>query len=106
MEIDELLSITNILLDGLNALDEGEFEASIFSAKKIVDDEVEESSNNKLYELANKEADRIITEANKGISQKEMLEENIASGKTLLEQQKFDEAYEVFNSLLSKNVFC
>lgn len=101
-EIDELLSITTILNDSLTALNEGEFEASVFSAKKIDGYTVEEKSNEEIYVLAKSEADRILTDANKAISQKADLEEKIAKGKTLLEQQKFDEAYEIFNSLISK----
>lgn len=101
-EIDELLSITTILNDSFTALNEGEFEASVFNAKKIDGYKVEEKSNEEIYGLAKSEADRILTEANKAISQKADLDEKIAKGKVLLEQQKFDEAYEIFNALVSK----
>ena len=101
-EIDELLSITTILNDSLTALNEGEFEASAFSSKKLDGYKVEEESNEEIYVLAKREANRIITEANKALSQKLDLEEKIVKGKALLEQQKFDEAYEIFNSLVSK----
>jgi len=101
-EVDELLSITKILNDSLIAKAEGKFEASNYNAEKIIDYKIKEEVNKKIIESAKNQAREILKQTDVESTQKEELEANISKGKVLLEQQKFDEAYTIFNTLVTQ----
>ncbi|QQP13008.1 hypothetical protein FJQ98_02735 [Lysinibacillus agricola] len=101
-EIDELISIAKILNDSLIAKKEGKFEASNYNAEKIIDYKIKEEVNKKIIESTKKQAREIVKQTDVESAQKEELEANISKGKVLLEQQKFDEAYTIFNALVTQ----
>lgn len=104
--VNKLLNISNLLNESKTALENGEFEISIYNAKKIKGIK----NMGKYEEIATKNADQLIQESNKLLTIKKEIESSIQKGKTLLEQNKFDEAYNTFkqaknNELKEKNFF-
>ncbi|MED3550182.1 hypothetical protein [Cytobacillus praedii] len=94
-EVNLLIKASDLLNESKKALEAGEFEASVYNAKLVKD--IEESKDTMgVLEVAFKKADEIAKESSEHLIQKNKIEDSITKGKTLLEQNKFDEAYATF----------
>lgn len=94
-EIKLLLTQTNYVEESITAFNEGNFEASIQTAKKIINEE----SNIETIQALKNRAESLINESEKAIKQREYFQTSLVRGTTLLEKQNFDEAFKVFEEL-------
>lgn len=92
-EVNDLITLSNLLFESKRAIYTGELETSISKAKEVK----EYKSDAKLLSYAKKEADKLLKEANDLLAAQQKLEESIAKGKELLKQNKFDDAYKTFS---------
>lgn len=97
-EVNDLLNLAELMNDSVIAFNKGEFEASIYTAEKVK----ELKGDSKLEEDTISKANLLIKQSEEAKKALETIQKNITKGKTLLEENKFDEAYTVFEEL-SKN---
>jgi hypothetical protein len=100
-EVNLLLKISTLMIDGETSLENGEFENSIFSYKKVISTS---NSDSQVKDVV-KKAKKLIEITNGKIEERDSFKNDIVKGKILLEEKKFDEAYKIFNIISSnKNV--
>lgn len=91
-EAKELINASGLLVQSNDALQTGDFEKSIQKAKLVNSND----SKNKIMKTAIKEAEKLIEKANSLLTTKKKMEDSIDKGKSLLNLNKFDEAYKTF----------
>lgn len=92
-EVNDLITLSNLLFESKSAIATGDFETSIEKATKVK----EYKGKTKLLPHAKKEADKLLKEANNLLTAKNKIEESMTKGKELLTQNKFDDAYNIFS---------
>ncbi|MGM0903635.1 MAG: hypothetical protein ACQEXB_21365 [Bacillota bacterium] len=95
-EVNSLLHLAERMNDCLTAFSNGEYEASAFTAKKIA----ALKAHSELEEEIIRKSVSLLESAEKEIKHKELVQEKIIKGQTLLGENKFDEAYIIFKELL------
>jgi len=94
-EVNSLLNLAELMNDSVTAFSNGEYEASIYTAKKI--EAIKTSSE--LEEEIDRKSASLIELAENEIKNRELVHERIIKGQTLLEENKFDDAYKMFEEL-------
>lgn len=94
-EVKRLLHLAELMNESINAYNEGNYEASIYTSKKVK----ELKGHSKLEEDVILKASSIINVSEEAIEKEEEIQENVIKGKTLLDQNKFDEAYAIFEKI-------
>lgn len=99
-EVKELLQVTKNLKKSQQAFEDGDFEKSIKYAEKVT----ALKSDSEAVKIAIKKANELIEQVQLVMADIASIKEVIKDGKALLEQEKFSEAYEVFNSIVSRDI--
>ncbi|KAB2357049.1 hypothetical protein CN544_21785 [Bacillus toyonensis] len=97
-EIQKYIRLANDMKDSATALKEEKYEAAIANAEKVT----KEKTDDKIFKSAKEQADKIIKTAKSSQEQKESTKKAIQSGKDLLNQQKYDEAYQAFKTIADR----
>ncbi|MBJ8072733.1 hypothetical protein [Bacillus cereus] len=97
-EIQKYIRLANDMKDSATALKEEKYEAAIANAEKVT----KEKTDDKIFKSAKEQADKIIKTAKSSQEQKESTKKEIQSGKDLLSQQKYDEAYQAFKTIADR----
>ncbi|PFJ24550.1 hypothetical protein COI92_23810 [Bacillus anthracis] len=97
-EIQKYIRLANDMKDSATALKEEKYEAAIANAEKVT----KEKTDDKIFKSAKEQADKIIKTAKSSHEQKESTKKEIQSGKDLLNQQKYDEAYQAFKTIADR----
>ena len=97
-EIQKYIRLANDMKDSATALKEEKYEVAIANAEKVT----KEKTDDKIFKSAKEQADKIIKTAKSSQEQQESTKKEIQSGKDLLNQQKYDEAYQAFKEIAEK----
>lgn len=97
-EIQKYIRLANDMKDSATALKEEKYEAAIANAEKVT----KEKTDDKIFKSAKEQADKIIKTAKSSQEQTESTKKEIQSGKDLLSQQKYDEAYQAFKTIADR----
>ncbi|KMP23028.1 axoneme-associated protein mst101 [Bacillus cereus] len=97
-EIQKYIRLANDMKDSATALKEEKYEVAIANAEKVT----KEKTDDKIFKSAKEQADKIIKTAKSSQEQQESTKKEIQSGKDLLNQQKYDEAYQAFKAIADK----
>ncbi|PEO58295.1 hypothetical protein [Bacillus wiedmannii] len=97
-EIQKYIRLANDMKDSATALKEEKYEVAIANAEKVT----KEKTDDKIFKSAKEQADKIIKTANSSQEQQESTKKEIQSGKDLLNQQKYDEAYQAFKTIADR----
>lgn len=97
-EIQKYIRLANDMKDSATALKEEKYEAAIANAEKVT----KEKTDDKIFKSAKEQADKTIKTAKSSQEQKESTKKAIQSGKDLLNQQKYDEAYQAFKTIADR----
>ncbi|OOR19908.1 hypothetical protein BW892_24890 [Bacillus cereus] len=97
-EIQKYIRLANDMKDSATALKEEKYEAAIANAEKVT----KEKTDDKIFKSAKEQADKIIKTAKSSQEQKESTKKEIQSVKDLLNQQKYDEAYQAFKTIADR----
>lgn len=97
-EIQKYIRLANDMKDSATALKEEKYEVAIANAEKVT----KEKTDDKIFKSAKEQADKIIKTAKSSQEQKESTKKEIQSGKDLLNQQKYDEAYQAFKTIADR----
>ncbi|HDR8522575.1 TPA: hypothetical protein QC471_004527 [Bacillus toyonensis] len=97
-EIQKYIRLANDMKDSATTLKEEKYEAAIANAEKVT----KEKTDDKIFKSAKEQADKIIKTAKSSQEQKESTKKAIQSGKDLLNQQKYDEAYQAFKTIADR----
>ncbi len=97
-EIQKYIRLANDMKDSATALKEEKYEVAIANAEKVT----KEKTDDKIFKSAKEQADKIIKTAKSSQEQKELTKKEIQSGKDLLNQQKYDEAYQAFKTIADR----
>ena len=97
-EIQKYIQLANDMKDSATALKEEKYEVAIANAEKVT----KEKTDDKIFKSAKEQADKIIKTAKSSQEQQESTKKEIQSGKDLLNQQKYDEAYQAFKAIADK----
>ncbi|SDD49635.1 hypothetical protein SAMN04487767_106237 [Bacillus wiedmannii] len=97
-EIQKYIRLANDMKDSATALKEEKYEVAIANAEKVT----KEKTDDKIVKSAKEQADKIIKTAKSSQEQKESTKKEIQSGKDLLNQQKYDEAYQAFKTIADR----
>ncbi|MGG0359607.1 hypothetical protein ABEY57_24130 [Bacillus tropicus] len=97
-EIQKYIRLANDIKDSATALKEEKYEVAIANAEKVT----KEKTDDKIFKSAKEQADKIIKSAKSSQEQKESTKKEIQSGKDLLNQQKYDEAYQAFKTIADR----
>ncbi|BCD00026.1 hypothetical protein BC30048_2928 [Bacillus cereus] len=97
-EIQKYIRLANDMKDSTTALKDEKYEVAIANAEKVT----KEKSDDKVYKSAKEQADKIIKTAKSSQEQTETAKKEIQSGKDLLGQQKYDEAYQTFKTIADR----
>ncbi|WP_336769760.1 hypothetical protein [Bacillus bombysepticus] len=98
-EIQKYIGLANDMQDSASALKEAKYEVAIANAEKVTKDKTDD----KVYKSAKEQADKIIKTAKNSQEQAESTKKEIQSGKDLLAQKKYDDAYQTFKTVADKN---
>ena len=96
-EVKRLLHLAELMNESANTYNEGNYEASIYTAKKVK----EIKGHTKLEDDIILKASSIINVSEEAIDKEAEIQENLIKGKTLLDQNKFDEAYAIFEKMVN-----
>ncbi|MBJ8084886.1 MULTISPECIES: hypothetical protein [Bacillus cereus group] len=96
--IQKYIRLANDMKDSATALKEEKYEVAIANAEKVT----KEKTDDKIVKSAKEQADKIIKTAKSSQEQKESTKKEIQSGKDLLNQQKYDEAYQAFKTIADR----
>ncbi len=99
-EVKELLQVTKNLKKSQQAFEDGDFEKSIKYAEKVT----ALKSDSEAVKIAIKKANELIEQVQLVMADIASIKEGIKDGEALLEQEKFSEAYEVFDSIVSRDI--
>lgn len=97
-EIQKYIRLANDMKDSATALQEEKYEVAIANAEKVT----KEKKDDKIFKSAKEQADKIIKTAKSSQEEKESTKKEIQSGKDLLNQQKYDEAYQAFKTIADR----
>ncbi|MDT3497827.1 hypothetical protein NLU03_26815 [Bacillus toyonensis] len=97
-EIQKYIRLANDMKDSATALKEEKYEVAIANAEKVT----KEKADDKIFKSAKEQADKIIKTAKSSQEQTESTNKEIQSGKDLLSQQKYDEAYQAFKTIADR----
>ncbi len=97
-EIQKYIRLANDTKDSATALKEEKYEVAIANAEKVT----KEKADDKIFKSAKEQADKIIKTAKSSQEQTESTKKEIQSGKDLLSQQKYDEAYQAFKTIADR----
>ncbi|MGE6503553.1 hypothetical protein ACQKF0_25990 [Bacillus wiedmannii] len=97
-DIQKYIRLANDMKDSATALKEEKYEVAIANAEKVT----KEKTDDKIFKSAKEQADKIIKTANSSQEQQESTKKEIQSGKDLLNQQKYDEAYQAFKTIADR----
>ncbi|MGN4422331.1 hypothetical protein ACTFQN_00300 [Bacillus cereus group sp. MYBK30-1] len=97
-EIQKYIRLANHMQDSASALKDEKYEVAIANAEKVT----EEKTDDKIYKSAKKQAEKIIKTVKGSQEQMESAKKEMQSGKDLLTQQKYDEAYETFKTVAER----
>lgn len=97
-EILKYIGLANDMQDSASALKDEKYEVAIANAEKVT----KEKSDDKIYKSAKDQADKIIKTAKTSQEKTESAKAEIQSGKDLLAQQKYDEAYQTFKTVAER----
>lgn len=97
-DIQKYIRLANDMKDSATALKEEKYEVAIANAEKVT----KEKTDDKIFKSAKEQADKIIKTAKSSQEQKESTKKEIQSGKDLLNQQKYDEAYQAFKTIADR----
>ncbi|KZN94780.1 hypothetical protein [Aeribacillus pallidus] len=89
------LDLSKQIKDSVAALEKGEFETAISLAEKIKNS----NETSKVLDILKPKAEKIIEEAEKTSAALKEMESELESGKALLEENKFDEAFAIFKKI-------
>ncbi len=97
-DIQKYIRLANDMKDSATALKKEKYEVAIANAEKVT----KEKMDDKIFKSAKEQADKIIKSAKSSQEQKESTKKEIQSGKDLLNQQKYDEAYQAFKTIADR----
>lgn len=97
-DIQKYIRLANDMKDSATALKEEKYEVAIANAEKVT----KEKTDDKIFKSAKEQADKIIKTAKSSQEQQESTKKEIQSGKDLLNQQKYDEAYQAFKTIADR----
>ncbi|EAL16006.1 conserved hypothetical protein protein (plasmid) [Bacillus cereus G9241] len=97
-DIQKYIRLANDMKDSATALKEEKYEVAIANAEKVT----KEKTDDKIFKSAKEQADKIIKTAKSSQEQKESRKKEIQSGKDLLNQQKYDDAYQAFKTIADR----
>lgn len=97
-DIQKYIRLANDMKDSATALKEEKYEVAIANAEKVI----KEKTDDQILKTAKEQADKIIKTAKSSQEQKESTKKEIQSGKDLLNQQKYDEAYQAFKIIADR----
>lgn len=97
-EIQKYIRLANAMQDSASALKDEKYEVAIANAEKVT----KEKTDDKIYKSAKEQADKIIKTAKSSQEQTESAKKEIQSGRDLLAQQKYDEAYQTFKTVAER----
>ncbi|PEM44284.1 hypothetical protein [Bacillus wiedmannii] len=97
-DIQKYIRLANDMKDSATALKEEKYEVAIANAEKVT----KEKTDDKIFKSAKEQADKIIKTAKSSQEQQEATKKEIQSGKDLLNQQKYDEAYQAFKTIADR----
>ncbi|MGE7885168.1 hypothetical protein [Bacillus sp. NPDC094077] len=97
-EIQKYIRLANDMKDSATALKEEKYEVAIANAEKVT----KEKTDDTIFKSAKEQADKIIKTAKSSQEQTEATKKEIQSGKDLLSQQKYDEAYQAFKTIADR----
>ncbi|OFD41674.1 hypothetical protein [Bacillus mycoides] len=97
-EIQKYIRLANDMKDSATALKEEKYEVAIANAEKVM----KEKTDDKIFKSAKEQAGKIIKAAKNSQEQTESTKKEIQSGKDLLSQQKYDEAYQAFKTIADR----
>lgn len=97
-DIQKYIRLANDMKDSATALKEEKYEVAIANAEKVT----KEKTDDKIFKSAKEQADKIIKSAKSSQEQQESTKKEIQSGKDLLNQQKYDEAYQAFKTIADR----
>lgn len=97
-DIQKYIRLANDMKESATALKEEKYEVAIANAEKVT----EEKTDDKIFKSAKEQADKIIKTAKSSQEQKESTKKEIQLGKDLLNQQKYDEAYQAFKTIADR----
>ncbi len=97
-DIQKYIRLANDMKDSATALKEEKYEVAIANSEKVT----KEKTDDKIFNSAKVQADKIIKTAKSSQEQQESTKKEIQSGKDLLNQQKYDEAYQAFKIIADR----
>lgn len=97
-DIQKYIRLANDMKDSATALKEEKYEVAIANAEKVT----KETTDDKIFKSAKVQADKIVKTAKSSQEQQESTKKEIQSGKDLLHQHKYDEAYQVFKKIADR----